>query len=40
LKFRKKIADEIAIILAMRKEALKTGERVVKETESFIGQLS
>ena len=37
---QKKVADEIARILAMRKEALKTGERVVKETESFIGQLS
>jgi type I restriction enzyme M protein len=37
---QKKVADEIAIILAMRKEALKTGERVVKETESFITQLS
>lgn len=37
---QKKIADEIAIILAMRKEALKTGERIVKETESFISQLS
>jgi len=40
VEIQKKIADEIAIILAMRKEALKTGERVVKETESFIGQLS
>jgi type I restriction enzyme M protein len=40
VEIQKKIADEIAIILTMRKEALKTGERVVKETESFIGQLS
>jgi hypothetical protein len=37
---QKKIADKIANILAMRKEALKTGEKVVAETESLIGQLS
>ncbi len=37
---QKKIADEIATILAMRKEALKTGEKIVAETETLIGQLS
>lgn len=37
---QKKIANEIAAILAMRKEALKTGERIVEETETLIGQLS
>lgn len=36
---QKKIANEIATILAMRKESLKTGEKVVEETESLIGQL-
>lgn len=36
---QKKIANEIAAILAMRKEALKTGERIVEETETLIGQL-
>jgi len=40
VEIQKKIADEIAIMLAMGREALKTGERVVKQTESFIGQLS
>lgn len=33
---QKKIADEIATILAMRKQALKTGEKIVEETESLI----
>jgi type I restriction enzyme M protein len=37
---QKRIADKVAAILAMRKEALKTGERVIEETESLIGQLS
>lgn len=37
---QKKISDEIATILAMRKEALKAGEKVVSETETLIGQLS
>ena len=36
---QKKIANEIAAILAMRKEALKTGERIVEETETLIGRL-
>jgi len=40
VRIQKKIANEIAAILAMRKEALKTGERIVKEAESLIGQLS
>ena len=39
IEIQKKIADEIATILAMRKEALKTGEKVVKDTESLIGEL-
>jgi type I restriction enzyme M protein len=37
---QKKISDEIAMILAMRKEALRTGEKVVEETESLIDHLS
>ncbi len=37
---QKKIAGEIATILAMRKKALKMGEKIVEETESLIGQLS
>lgn len=40
IEIQKKISDEIAAILAMRKEALKTGEKVVQEAESLIGQLS
>ncbi len=36
---QKKIADEIATLLVTRKEALKTGERIVAETESLIGRL-
>lgn len=40
IEVQKKIASEIAAILAMRKEALKTGERIVKEAESLIAQLS
>ncbi|GAB4495384.1 MAG: hypothetical protein Fur0016_06370 [Anaerolineales bacterium] len=40
VQIQKKIADEIAAILAMRKEALKIGERIVEETESLIGQAS
>jgi type I restriction enzyme M protein len=35
---QKKIADRIASILAMRKDALKAGEKIVTETESLIGQ--
>jgi type I restriction enzyme M protein len=37
---QKKISDGIATILAMRKEALKNGEKVVEETESLISKLS
>jgi type I restriction enzyme M protein len=40
IEIQKKISDEIAAILAMRKEALKTGEKVVKETESLISKLN
>lgn len=40
IEMQKKISDEIATILAMRKEALKNGEKVVKETESLISQLN
>jgi type I restriction enzyme M protein len=40
IQIQEKIADEIAAILAMRKEALKTGEKIVEETKSLIGQLS
>lgn len=39
IEVQKKISDEIATILAMRKEALKKGEKVVKETESLISKL-
>ncbi len=39
IEVQKKISDEIAMILTMRKEALKTGEKVVKETESLISKL-
>lgn len=38
LPLQKKIADEVATVLAMRKQALKTGERIVQETEALIGQ--
>jgi len=37
---QKKIADQVANILAMRKQALKTGEKVMEETESLISQLT
>ncbi len=37
---QKKIANEIANILTIRKQALKSGEKVVAETEYLIGQLS
>lgn len=40
IEVQKKIASEIAAILAIRKEALKRGERIIEETESLIGQLS
>ncbi len=36
---QKRIADRIASILTMRKEASKAGEQVLAETESLIGQL-
>jgi len=36
---QKQVANTIASILTMRKEALKTGEKVVAETEALIGQL-
>jgi type I restriction enzyme M protein len=36
---QKKVANTIASVLTMRKEALKTGEKVVAETEFLIGQL-
>jgi type I restriction enzyme M protein len=36
---QKKVANTIASVLTMRKEALKTGEKVVAETEALIGQL-
>jgi restriction endonuclease S subunit len=35
---QQKIADTVASILAMRKEALKAGEKIIAETESLIGQ--
>jgi type I restriction enzyme M protein len=35
---QKKIADRIASVLAMRKEALRTGENIIAETETLIGQ--
>lgn len=37
---QKRIATEIAAMLAMRKEALKTGEKIVVETEQVISRLS
>lgn len=40
IEMQKKISDEIATILTMRREALKNGEKVVEETESLISQLS
>jgi len=40
LEVQKKIANEIAHILAMRKQTLKSGEKVVAETESLIAQLN
>lgn len=40
IEMQKKISNEIATILAMRREALKNGEKVVEETESLINQLS
>jgi type I restriction enzyme M protein len=36
---QKQISDEIATILSMRKEALKTGEKVVEKTEFLIGKM-
>jgi type I restriction enzyme M protein len=36
---QKRIADQIASILAMRKEALKAGEQIVAETEFLISNL-
>jgi len=39
IEVQKKITDEIAMILTMRKEALKKGERVVQETELLIGKI-
>ena len=40
LEVQKKIANEIAHILAMRKQTLKSGEKVVAEAESLIAQLN
>lgn len=40
VQIQKTIANEIRAILAMRKETLRAGERIIKETESVIGQLS
>lgn len=37
---QRRIADRIAAMLAMRKEALRTSEKVIGETELLIGQLS
>jgi len=39
MEVQKKISDEIATILTMRKEALRTGEKVVRETEVLISKL-
>lgn len=38
VEFQKKIADEIASVLAMKKKTLKIGERIVKEIEFLISQ--
>lgn len=39
LTVQKKIADEIRALLTMRREALKAGQKIVRETESLVGQL-
>jgi len=39
LEIQKKISDKIATILTMRKEALKAGEKVIKEAEFLIREL-
>ena len=39
LPVQQKIAHDMRGLLAMRKEALKTGEKIIKETEFFVGQL-
>ncbi len=38
VEIQKKISNEMAAMLAMRKEALKTGEKVVSETEILLAQ--
>lgn len=38
IKYQKEISDEIATILAMRRVALKKGEKIVKKTEFLINQ--
>jgi len=40
LEIQKGISDEIAKILAIRKEAMKKGEEIVEETESIIAKLN
>jgi type I restriction enzyme M protein len=40
IEIQKKISDEVETILAMRKEARKKGEKIVKETAYLISELS